>query len=42
MREVPNSSMRFSPAELVYGRKMRGLLAVMSSLVVLGTGTGTC
>jgi len=29
LREVPNSSTKFSPAELVYGRKFRGLLAVM-------------
>jgi len=29
VREVPNSSTKFSPAELVFGRKMRGLLAVM-------------
>jgi len=29
LREVPNSSTKFSPAELVFGRKFRGLLAVM-------------
>ena len=29
LREVPNSSTKFSPAELIFGRKMRGLLAVM-------------
>ena len=28
LREVPNSSTKFSPAELVYGRKMRGLLSL--------------
>ena len=29
IREIPNSSTKVSPAELVYGRKMRGLLQVM-------------
>ena len=36
LREVPNSSPKFSPAELIYGRKMRGLLAVMRDNCTVG------